>query len=100
MGQAGREYLASPLRRMNFEDANNDDVQEIMINYSGVNVIATSMTNLLPQMSAQANFMMARISQEKWLMTSFLQKGNYTTNMVYIAELTTPTVQDPAAIGT
>lgn len=33
-------------------------------------------------------------------MTLFLQKSNCTINMVCIAELTTPMVQDPAAMGT
>ena len=74
-----------------------------MINNNGVivnKVVATSMMNSLPEISAQANFMTARISQVKWLMTLFLQKGNCTTHPVCTVELTTPMIQEPAAMGT
>ena len=78
-------------------------MSKMTIKRRGINVNnsrATNMMNALPEMSAQASFMTAKISQEKWLMTLFPEKGNYTTNAIRAAELITPANQEPAAMGT
>lgn len=60
---------------------------------SGISVrtaVATSNVSALREMSPQASFSTAKISQKKWLMTLWPQKGRRQTRMDCSSELAKP----------
>ena len=59
-----------------------------------------AMLIILIEISAQANFRIARISQTKWLMTFLEQNGNCIARDVCTIESTIPETQDPTAMDT
>ena len=62
--------------------------------------LAIAILIILMEMSAQANFRTARISQVKWLMTLSPQKGSCIARDVCTMALVLPATQEPAAMGT
>ena len=83
------------------QDGSEDEHMDRKMTSSGASVRtaeATINSSALREMSPQASFSTAKISQKKWLMTLWPQKGSLQVRMEWRRELAKPAPQLSAAI--